>query len=61
MNNVVFSHSQHKDCPRRVQGVMELRDLQNTIGDHNAEILPTVGRQKSSSEADNQRVRVEVS
>jgi hypothetical protein len=40
---------------------MELRDLQSRIADHNAEILPTVVRQKSSSEADNQRVRLEVS
>ena len=54
MSNVlVFSHSQHKDCPRHVQGVTELRELQIRIGDHNAEISPPVGRQKSKPETDN--------
>jgi hypothetical protein len=40
---------------------MELRDLQRRNGDQNAEILPPVGRQKSSFETDNQRVCLEVS
>jgi hypothetical protein len=39
---------------------MELRDLQSRNGDHSAEILPPVVRQKSSFETDNQRVCAEV-
>lgn len=58
---MVLSHSQQKACPRNVQGVMELHDLQSRIGYNNAEIMPPVVRQKSSFETDNQRSCLEVS